>query len=140
MLRLASSCGCTFQQQNKVFNMQNNFKINTGTNTTATNTDAKTYQSKDPLKVLASHEKNKTKKYLAPCLAQHHHFTPFVVSADGLLGREADAVVCKLAFTYLKRLTNHTQWRVALYAITLALPFSMPLMAVFKAPGFPQAV
>ncbi len=35
-----------------------------------TDTDAKTYQSKDPLKVLASHEKNKKKKYLAPCLAQ----------------------------------------------------------------------
>ncbi len=32
-----------------------------------TDTDAKTYQSKDPMKVLASHEK---KKYLAPCLAQ----------------------------------------------------------------------
>jgi len=68
-----------------------------------TDTDAKTYQSKDPLKVLASHEKNKKKKYLAPCLAQPRHFTPFVVSADGLLGHEADAVVCKLAFTYAEK-------------------------------------
>jgi len=62
--------------------------------------DAKTYQSKDPyLKVLASHEKAKKKKYLIPCLAQQCHFTPFIVSADGLLGHEADAMVCKLAFT-----------------------------------------
>jgi len=68
-----------------------------------TDTDAKTYQSKDPLKVLASHEKAKKKKYLAPCLAQRRHFTPFIVSADGLLGREADAVVCKLAFTYAEK-------------------------------------
>jgi len=50
-------------------------------------TNAKTYQSKDPLKVLASHEKAKKKKYLAPCLTQRCHFTPFIVSADGLLGR-----------------------------------------------------
>jgi len=40
--------------------------------------------------------------HLAPCLApQWCHFTPFIVSADGLLGCEADAVVCKLAFTWL---------------------------------------
>jgi len=34
-----------------------------------TNTGAKTYQAKDPMKVLASHEKNKKKNYLAPCHA-----------------------------------------------------------------------
>jgi len=68
-----------------------------------TNTDAKTYKSKDPLKVLASHEKAKKKKYLAPCLTQQCHFTSFIVSADGILGHEADAVVCKLAFTYAEK-------------------------------------
>ena len=104
-----------------------------------TNTDAKTYQSKDPLKVLASHEKNKKKKYLALCLAQQHHFTPFVVSADGLLGREADAVVCKLAFTYAEKTDkNHTQWFVVFCTIALALPFFVTLIAVFEAPGYPQ--
>ena len=61
------------------------------------------------------------------------------MSADGLLGCEADAVACKLAFTYAEKLTNHTQWFVALCAIALALPFFMPLIAVFEAPGFPQA-
>jgi len=53
--------------------------------------------------MLASHEKAKKKKYLAPCLAQQCHFTPFIVSADCLLGCEADAVVCKLTFTYAEK-------------------------------------
>jgi len=80
-----------------------------------TETDAKIYQTKDPMKVLASHEKNKKKKYLAPCLAQWHHFTPFIVSADGLIGHEADALVCKLAFTYAEK-TDKTLSGLWLYA------------------------
>ena len=47
--------------------------------------------------VLASQERTKKKKYLASCLAQHRHFTPFVVSVDGLIGREANQVLRKLA-------------------------------------------
>jgi len=54
--------------------------------------DAKTYQSKDPFKVLASHEKSQEEEYLTSCLAQQCNFTPFIVSAD-TLGCEADAVV-----------------------------------------------
>ncbi len=61
------------------------------------------------------------------------------MSAGGLLGHEADAVVCKLAFTYAEKITNLTQWFVALYAIALALPSFMPPIAVFEAPRFPQA-
>ncbi len=57
-----------------------------------TNMDAKTYQSKDPFKVLASHEKSQEEEYLTSCLAQQCNFTPFIVSAD-TLGCEADAVV-----------------------------------------------
>jgi len=57
-------------------------------------TEAKTYQAKDPMKVLASHEKNKKKNYLAPCHAQWCHFTLFIVSADGLLG-------CKLMLWFV---------------------------------------
>jgi len=84
------------------------------------------------MKVLASHKKNKKKKYLAPCLAQHFHFTPFIVSADGLLiGHEADAMVCQLASKYVGKLRNLIQCFVALCAITLAWPFFMPLTAVF---------
>jgi len=49
------------------------------------------------MKLLASCENKKKKRYPAPCLAQHHHFTPSIVSADGLLSHEADVMVCHLA-------------------------------------------
>ena len=62
------------------------------------------------------------------------------MSADGLLGHEADAVVCKLAFTYAEKLTNHIQWSVASCTIALALLFFEPPTAVSEDPGFPQAV
>jgi len=61
------------------------------------NTDAKSYRSKAPPQVLASHESSKKKRYLQPCLAQRRHFTPFVVSVDGLLGKEAQRVIQTLA-------------------------------------------
>ena len=56
-----------------------------------------TYRSKDPQAVLASQEKLKKRKYLRACLNQRRHFTPFVVSVDGLLGREAVTVLQKLS-------------------------------------------
>jgi hypothetical protein len=51
--------------------------------------DAKSNRSRAPGKVLAQHKREKKKKYLEPCLEQRWHFTPFVVSTDGLLGKEA---------------------------------------------------
>ena len=62
-----------------------------------TDTDAKSNLSKDPAKVLEAHEREKKKKYLEACLAQRRHFTPFVVSADGLLGKEAKTLLKKLS-------------------------------------------
>ena len=56
-----------------------------------------TYRSKDPQAVLASQEKLKKRKYLRACLNQRRHFTPFVVSVDGPLGREAVTVLQKLS-------------------------------------------
>jgi hypothetical protein len=55
-----------------------------------TDVNAASNQSMDPQKVLTTHEREKKKKkYLEACLEQHHHFTPFVVSTDGLfLGRQ----------------------------------------------------
>ena len=47
------------------------------------NTDATSYQSKNPDKCLETAEKGKKKKYLDACLQQHRNFTPFVISADG---------------------------------------------------------
>jgi hypothetical protein len=62
-----------------------------------TDLDAKSSLSKDPAKVLENHEKEKKAKYLEPCLKQRRHFTPFVVSTDGLLGEEAKSVLKKLS-------------------------------------------
>ena len=54
-----------------------------------TDTDAKSYCKRLPAKVLETHEKEKKRKYLGACLERRRHFTPFVCSVDGLLGREA---------------------------------------------------
>jgi hypothetical protein len=62
-----------------------------------TDTDAKSKLSKDPAKVLESHEKEKKKKYLASCTAQRRHFTPLVVSTDGLLRKEVKCLLKKLS-------------------------------------------
>jgi hypothetical protein len=47
-------------------------------------------------KVLAQQEREKKKKSLDPCLEQRKHFTPFVISADGLLGRKAAKLLKRL--------------------------------------------
>ncbi len=62
-----------------------------------TDTDAKSYRKRDPAKVLETGEKEKKKKYPESCLEQRRHFTPFVVSVDGLLGREASTFAKRLA-------------------------------------------
>jgi hypothetical protein len=49
------------------------------------------------MKVLETHEREKKKKYLEPCLEQRRHFTPFVVSTDGLIGKEAKTLLKKLS-------------------------------------------
>ena len=48
-------------------------------------------------KVLEENEKAKKKKYLGDCLNQRRHFTPFVVSADGLIAREAKSLLRKIS-------------------------------------------
>ncbi len=62
-----------------------------------TDTDAKSYCKRAPAKVLESQEKEKKRKYLEPCLENRRHFTPFVCSVDGLLGREAKTFAKRLA-------------------------------------------
>ena len=63
-----------------------------------TDTDAKSYRTKDPKKVLATQEREKKKKYLEKCLQQRRHFTPFVISTDGLLGYEAAYLLKRIAY------------------------------------------
>ena len=62
-----------------------------------TDVDAKSQRSKDPLKVLEAHEREKKKKYLEACLEQRRHFSPFVASTDGLLGKESRTLLTKLS-------------------------------------------
>ena len=47
--------------------------------------------------VLETHEKEKKKQYWQACADQCRDFTPFVVSTDGLLGREAAEVLRQLS-------------------------------------------
>jgi hypothetical protein len=62
-----------------------------------TDTDAKSYCKCPPEKVLESQEREKKRKYLEKCLQQRRHFTPFVVSVNGLLGKEAKTFFKRLA-------------------------------------------
>jgi hypothetical protein len=62
-----------------------------------TDTDAKSYCKRAPAKVLESQEKEKKRKYLESCLEYRRHFTPFVCSVDGMLGREAKTFAKRLA-------------------------------------------
>jgi hypothetical protein len=62
-----------------------------------TDTDAPSYRSRDPAKVLEQHEREKKRKYLQPCLEQRRHFSPFVASTDGMLGKEATTMLKKLS-------------------------------------------
>ena len=42
-------------------------------------------------------EREKKRKHLDACLDRRRHFTPFVVSCDGLLGKEAEAAIKQIA-------------------------------------------
>eukprot|EP00978_Attheya_sp_CCMP212_P013542 scaffold33998_cov62-Attheya_sp.AAC.2 len=75
------------------------------------NVDLGSYLTSTPKKVLCHQETEKKKKYLQACLDQPRNFTPFVSSTDGLMGREATALV-------KKRLSSMTasRWRTTTYS------------------------
>ena len=60
-------------------------------------TDAASYASSTPEKVLRKHEQEKKKKYLESCMEQRRHFSPFVCSTDGMLGLEAQQLLKRIA-------------------------------------------
>ena len=68
-----------------------------------TNTDQKSYIEKKVESVLARQERENKNKYLADCIQERTDFTPFVVSVDGLLGREETL--------YIKQLARHLRDR-----------------------------
>jgi hypothetical protein len=50
-----------------------------------TDTDARSHCKRPIAKVIETQENEKQRKYLENCLNQRPHFTPFVISVDGLL-------------------------------------------------------
>jgi hypothetical protein len=89
-------------------------------------TDAKSYNSRDPEKVLKSAEKSKKNKYLEHCLQQRRAFTPFVISVDGLLGYEAKNLLKRLAFHLAEK------WQKP-YSVTCGLVKSRISLACVRA-------
>jgi hypothetical protein len=59
--------------------------------------DCATYRTRSPQAALRSREAAKKNKYSRACSHYRRDFIPFVASADGLLGREADAFIRRLA-------------------------------------------
>ena len=55
------------------------------------------YITRKPASIVKSAENEKQKKYLEPCLEQRRHFTPFVVSCEGILGKEANVFLKRLS-------------------------------------------
>jgi hypothetical protein len=69
-------------------------------------------------------EKEKERKYLGACLENRRHFTPFVLSVDGLLGREdktfAKRLAAKLAGKWQKpysQVCGHVKARLSIAAV-----------------------
>ena len=69
------------------------------------NTDAKSHMTKAQEKYLQEAERGKKHMYLATCVQQRWHLSPFVASVDRLLGVEATST--------LKRLSSRlaTKWK-----------------------------
>jgi hypothetical protein len=68
-----------------------------------TDVNQPSYRSRKPEAVLRSHEQRKKKKYLEDCLAQRRDFTPFAVSCKGMLGREAECFIKRIAMKHTRR-------------------------------------
>jgi len=67
-------------------------------------------------------------------------FHTLIVSADGLLGHEADAVVCKLAFTYAEKTDKPYSVVCGFMCNCISIAILRATIDVSKAPRFPQAV
>ena len=62
------------------------------------NMDAPSYKTRNPYSGIKSQEaEKKKKKYLRPCLEQRRTFVPFVVSVDGLIGKEGISLLKQLS-------------------------------------------
>ena len=91
-----------------------------------TDTDANQHCNQDPMKALATQEKEKKRKYLANCLEQRRSFIPFVVSVDGMLGYEANNLIKCIA----KKLAD--KWKFP-YSVVCGLIRSRMSIAIARA-------
>lgn len=60
-------------------------------------TNVPSYINKTPKNVLRMAEKEKKQKYSQACEEQHANFTPLCISIYGLLGKEKDSFIKRLA-------------------------------------------
>jgi len=74
------------------------------------NLDSKSYKNLPPKKALERQEKEKKKKYCKPCENQRRHFTPFVVSTDGMFGFEARAFLKRPVKLLAEEWEKPIQW------------------------------
>ena len=58
--------------------------------------DCPSYNTRDPLKVIAETERLKEKKYSDICASHRKSYHPFVMSANGLIGPSADKLLQRL--------------------------------------------
>ena len=70
------------------------------------NLDADSYWTKDRATVLLRAEKDKKKKHLKDCIDSRRDFTPFIVSRDALLAKEANSFTKCVATKLAKRWTR----------------------------------
>jgi hypothetical protein len=79
-----------------------------------TDLDCKANLSKDPHKVLAQHERAKKKKYLEACTEQRRHFSPFTISTDDVIGKEARTrLLCASSQPSLQTSRTNRTWSCA---------------------------
>jgi len=67
------------------------------------NVNQASYLTRKLASIVQSAENEKKKKYLEPCLEQRRHFTPFVISCEGLLGKEADIFLKHLSMKFAEK-------------------------------------
>ncbi len=105
-----------------------------------TDLDSKSYLKKSSNKVLAGQEQEKKRKYLEACLEQQQHFTPFVCSTDGLLGREAHTFAKRLS-AKLANIWQHPYSQVCGYVnarLSIAIVCATPVPTRQPYPGQPH--
>ena len=68
------------------------------------------YQNKSPEKRLQTEKKEKKNNYLESYLQQRCQFYPFVVSVDGIIGAEVDAMLKRIATHLTTKWNQPYQW------------------------------